>query len=260
MAIAFNLPGIPSQIKGTPEEAGAMPDLSQAIMKGFTTALDTANKPRTMAQEYLGKQLENKIQGTKAKYIDELMQAQIAKLRQPSAELALLPLRADLLKAQAERNRRLGAGANNTFALKRMYGANALDYLSPIIEEQPYVGTFSSTQLANDIYKYKMHKDEDAKNRLIKFAVAGGVVPEHTSGALASQGLSSTIPAIEHQRTTTTQGWPSFYEKQISALPKEIQEEAKKQIIRHQQNIKNMQQGGAIEQGASDLDPLGLFE
>ena len=35
MAIGFNLPGIPGQIRGTAEEAGAVPDLGQAMIKGL---------------------------------------------------------------------------------------------------------------------------------------------------------------------------------------------------------------------------------
>lgn len=72
MAIGFNLQGIPGQIRGTPEEAGAVPDLGQLMMQGFSNSLDMANKPRTIAQDYLTRELNNKIRNAQARYAEPM--------------------------------------------------------------------------------------------------------------------------------------------------------------------------------------------
>lgn len=282
MAIGFNLPGIPSQIKGTAEEAGAMPDLREALMQGFGGGLQMQYAPKQMAQDFLAKQLANKMSGIQAQYAEPLAQASLQQkmmeqqfypqLQQarlglmeaqkqaalkPTASEQLLPYQAEFLKAKTEAARLPRGGKQTSYEQKRIAGSGVLDYLTPVILKQPYVGTFSSAQVANDLASYK--SNPQAKQRLIDYAVATGLVPEHTSGALSSQGLQTTVDALKHQRQATTQGWPTLYEKQVSSLPKEIQIEAKKEIAKHQQYLKNLQQGGAQEQLASELDPLGLF-
>ena len=73
MAIAFNLPGIPSQIRGTAEEAGAVPDLGQAMMQGFRSNLENVQGyPRQLAQQLLSNQLRNKILGVQEKYAEPM--------------------------------------------------------------------------------------------------------------------------------------------------------------------------------------------
>ena len=91
MAIAFNLPGIPSQIRGTAEEAGAIPDLQQAMMQGFGGGLQMQYAPKQMAQDFLAKQLANKMSAIQAQYAEpeaqakiRLYEAQRAKALQPS--------------------------------------------------------------------------------------------------------------------------------------------------------------------------------
>lgn len=281
MAIAFNLPGIPGQIRGTPEEAGALPDLQQAIMQGFGGGLQMQYAPKQMAQDFLAKQLANKMAGVQAQYAEPMAQASLQQklmeqqfypqLQQarlglleaqkqsalkPSVSEQLLPYQAELLKAKAEAARLPKGGKLTTYEQKRTAGSGVLDYLTPVILKQPYVGTFSSAQVANDLSNYK--KNPEAKQRLVDYAVAAGLVPEHTSGALSSQGLQTTVDALKHQRQATTQGWPTLYEKQVSSLPKEIQIEAKREIAKHQRYLKDLQQGGAQE-AASESDPLGLF-
>lgn len=73
MAIGFNLPGIPGQIRGTPEEAGAMPDLGQAMMQGFRSNIENVQgAPRLLSQQLLSNALSNKIRGVQAKYAEPM--------------------------------------------------------------------------------------------------------------------------------------------------------------------------------------------
>lgn len=73
MAIGFNLPGIPGQIRGTAEEAGAVPDLGQAMMQGFRSNLENVQGyPRQLAQQLLSNQLANTINRAKAKYAEPM--------------------------------------------------------------------------------------------------------------------------------------------------------------------------------------------
>lgn len=73
MAIGFNLPGIPGQIRGTAEEAGAVPDLGQAMMKGFRSNLDNIQgAPRLLSQQLLSNALANKIRGVEAQYAEPM--------------------------------------------------------------------------------------------------------------------------------------------------------------------------------------------
>lgn len=284
MAIAFNLPGIPSQIRGTAEEAGAIPDLQQAMMQGFGGGLQMQYAPKQMAQDFLAKQLANKMSAIQAQYAEPMAQASLQQkmmekqfypqLQQarlglleaqkqaalkPSVSEQLLPYQAELLKAKTEMTRIPKAPKLTTYEQKRASGSSVFDYLTPVLQKQPYVGTFASGQVASDIASYKKSNDPQARQRLIDYAVAAGLVPEHTSGALSSQGLQTTVDALKHQRQATTQGWPTLYEKQVSSLPKDIQIEAKKEIAKHQKYLKDIQQGGARQQVASESDPLGLF-
>lgn len=276
--MAINFPTMP---RFTPEEAGAMPDLQQAIMQGLGNYMQLQTQPKQMAQDFLAKQLANKMAGVQAQYAEPMAQASLQQklmeqqfypqLQQarlglleaqkqsalkPSVSEQLLPYQAELLKAKTEAARLPKGGKLTTYEQKRTAGSGVLDYLTPVILKQPYVGTFSSAQVANDLSNYK--KNPEAKQRLVDYAVAAGLVPEHTSGALSSQGLQTTVDALKHQRQATTQGWPTLYEKQVSSLPKEIQIEAKREIAKHQRYLKDLQQGGAQE-AASESDPLGLF-
>lgn len=86
--MAINFPNMP---RFTPEEAGAMPDLQQAIMQGLGNYMQMQTQPKQMAQDFLAKQLSNKMLGTQAQYAEptaqaqlNLLQAQAAKARQPS--------------------------------------------------------------------------------------------------------------------------------------------------------------------------------
>ncbi len=263
MAIGFNLPGIPSQIRGTAEEAGAMPDLREALMQGFGGGLQMQYAPKQMAQDFLAKQLSNKMLGTQAQYAEpeaqaklRLLEAQRTKAMQPSIQQQLLPYQIELTKAKTKAATLPKAGKMTAYEQKREAGGVALDYLTPIIQKQPYIGSFSSGQVASDLSSYK--KDSQAKERLIDYATAAGLIPEHTSGALSSQGLQTTVDALKHQRQATTQGWPTLYEKQVALLPKEIQVEAKNRIAKHQMYLKKPQKIASQAQ-VSEQDPLGLF-
>jgi hypothetical protein len=86
--MAINFPTMP---KFTPEEAGALPDLQQAIMQGLGNYMQLQTQPKQMAQDFLAKQLANKMAGVQAQYAEptaqanlELLQARRAKALQPS--------------------------------------------------------------------------------------------------------------------------------------------------------------------------------
>lgn len=86
--MAINFPNLP---RFTPEEAGAMPDLQQAIMQGLGNYMQMQTQPKQMAQDFLARQLQNKMLGTQAEYAEptaqaqlNLLQAQAARARQPS--------------------------------------------------------------------------------------------------------------------------------------------------------------------------------
>jgi hypothetical protein len=73
MAIGFSLPGIPGQIRGTAEEAGAIPDLGQAMMQGFRSNIENIQgAPRLLAQQLVSNQLANTINRAKAKYAEPM--------------------------------------------------------------------------------------------------------------------------------------------------------------------------------------------
>lgn len=75
MAIGFSLPGIPGQIRGTAEEAGAVPDLGQAMMQGFRSNLENIQgAPRLLAQKLVSNQLANTINKAKADYAQRMAQ------------------------------------------------------------------------------------------------------------------------------------------------------------------------------------------
>lgn len=86
--MAINFPTMP---RFTPEESGSMPDLQQAIMQGLGNYMQMQTQPKQMAQEFLSRQLQNKMLGTQAQFAEptaqaqlNLLQAQAAKARQPS--------------------------------------------------------------------------------------------------------------------------------------------------------------------------------
>lgn len=109
MAISFNLPGIPAQIRGTPEEAGAVPDLGQAMIQGFRSNIENVQGyPRQLAQQLLSNQLANKIRGVEAQYAEPMAKEDLqSKLlqnkyypRMQESTLATAGLNRDLLKRQ----------------------------------------------------------------------------------------------------------------------------------------------------------------
>lgn len=80
MAIGFNLPGIPGQIRGTAEEAGAVPDLGQAMMQGFRSNIENIQGyPRQLAQQLLNNQLINKIKNIEAQYAEPMAETNYQK-------------------------------------------------------------------------------------------------------------------------------------------------------------------------------------
>lgn len=286
----------------SPEETGALPDLQQALMQGFQNYMQMQVQPKQLAQDFLAKQLQNKMEGVKAQYVEptaqanlELIHARKAKALQPSS--SGIQVSANLGKALQDRER-IGAaygtdspeyematdyakklsqgirtssrsagttsrgGKLSVAEEKAQAGGRVMDYLNPVLQANPYIGATPSIEIAKDQWRYKHGTPEQkkvARERLLKFGVASGLVAEHTSGTLLGQRIAATVPALAHQRKAATIGWPTAFEEQASLLPEEIQKEAKQEISRHLTKIKNMPKGGAQVQDASESDPLGLF-
>lgn len=101
--MAINFPTMP---KFTPEEAGALPDLQQAIMQGLGNYMQLQTQPKQMAQEFLSNQLANKIKGIQAQYAEPQAQASLQSQllqnkyypRMQESTLATAGLNRDLLK------------------------------------------------------------------------------------------------------------------------------------------------------------------
>jgi hypothetical protein len=97
--MAFNLPGVPSQISS--EQAGHV-SLLDSIMRGLKLNdqyQETKYKPKQLAEALLGEQLANKIKGVQARYAEPM--ASVG-LQQAQGNLGLLPYREQLLKARAQ--------------------------------------------------------------------------------------------------------------------------------------------------------------
>jgi hypothetical protein len=113
MAIGFNLPGIPGQIRGTPEEAGAVPDLGQAMMQGFRSNVENVQGyPRLLAQQLVSNQLANTINRAKAKYAEPIAETDYQKSlmelkympQEKQMALGMQGLQQQLLKKQLEKS------------------------------------------------------------------------------------------------------------------------------------------------------------
>lgn len=112
--MAINFPTMP---RFTPEEAGAMPDLQQAIMQGLGNYMQLQTQPKQMAQDFLAKQLANKISGVQAQYAEPLAKTSYDKalfdlasskqllpleLQAKQAQLNMIPLEQQLKQAQIQ--------------------------------------------------------------------------------------------------------------------------------------------------------------
>lgn len=98
--MAINFPTMP---KFTPEEAGALPDLQQAIMQGLGNYMQLQTQPKQMAQDFLAKQLANKMAGVQAQYAEPMAKTSYDQaLFNLSKERQLLPLEMQAKQAQLE--------------------------------------------------------------------------------------------------------------------------------------------------------------
>lgn len=94
----LNIGGPPFRLNA--EEAGGSPSYFDAIqrgIRGFGENAKVAYTPKTLAENLLAQQLQNKIRGTQAKYAEPLAQAS---LRAKNNSLSLFPLRQKFLESQ----------------------------------------------------------------------------------------------------------------------------------------------------------------
>ena len=121
------------------------------------------------------------------------------------------------------------------------------------------IGDFEPTILATKDFEFMVRHykkgDKAAGERLVRAAVAKLIAPEYAGFQLASQGISATIPALNHQFETIKQGWPEAANLVVENLPPELQKEAKKQ---HAALLKEIKQ--AKEQHAARGYPVKVGE
>jgi hypothetical protein len=214
--MAINFPTMP---KFTPEEAGALPDLQQAIMQGLGNYMQMQTQPKQMAQDFLAKQLSNKMLGTQAQYAEPLVQAQISKALQPSAAAAKLPYEIALLQARTEKARRpeggvvsgdripLTTGAKTTAQKNIGYYRKTLDSLDQLLAlEDKEIPGMLSVESTKPKYLSSLAK---VKDQFAKSESFPGTIP----------GMKASEDVLRKYRTESV----PEYRKRISSLKKEIQ-------------------------------------
>ena len=104
--MAFNIPN--GAFRQTLGEAGGVnyQDALQNAFKNSQSAVDTAYKPKTMAEALLNAQLVNKIKGSEAKYADRLHEANLANTSSMmglrNAQKGIIPYEIQLKQAQMQ--------------------------------------------------------------------------------------------------------------------------------------------------------------
>ena len=100
---------ITNAFKLTAQGAGGQPDFMQALrngMLGAREAVETAYKPKTMAEALLNAQLVNKIKASEAKYSDRLHEANLANTSSMiglrGAQKGMIPYEIQLKQAQMQ--------------------------------------------------------------------------------------------------------------------------------------------------------------
>lgn len=105
--MALNIPQVPFKL--TAEDMGAT-DYGQALRSGFNTfskMIESAYKPKTMAEALLAQQLSNKINKPKAEHAEEITLADLAHTQAGTnslnANTGLVPFHRQLLEAQTKK-------------------------------------------------------------------------------------------------------------------------------------------------------------
>ena len=92
---------------------------------------------------------------------------------------------------------------------------------------EQYMGALGSLSMTKDMAAAKLG-DKEAKERLIRAAVAEKLVPEYSGFQLLSQGQKATVSALKHQQEAIRQGWPLASKTLTNNLPPELQKEAER--------------------------------
>lgn len=188
--MAINFPNLP---RFTPQEGGSLPDLQQAIMQGIGNYM----QPKQMAQEFLHRELTNKVLGAQAKFAEPLVQAQISKALQPSSASAKLPYEIELLRARTDKLRKpeggvvsgdripLTTGAKTASQKNIGYYRKTLESLNQILalndDELPGMASFTSA------YPKYLSGIAKAKDQFAKAESFPGTIP----GMKASEDVVS---------------------------------------------------------------------
>lgn len=209
--MAINFPNLP---RFTPQEGGSLPDLQQAIMQGIGNYM----QPKQMAQEFLHRELTNKVLGAQAKFAEPLVQAQIIKALQPNSAMAKLPYEIALLQARTEKAKKpeggvvagdrvlLTTGAKTASQKNIGYYRKTLESLNQILalndDEIPGMASFTST-----FPKY-LSGIAKAKDQFAKAESFPGTIP----------GMKASEDVVSKYRSESI----DEYRARLGALTKEI--------------------------------------
>lgn len=245
--MALNLPGMPIGLHYTPEETGT-PDYAGSLLKG----LQVANKG--IEAFYQPKMMQSQIEKYKA---DAIKNKMIGALLQKAISgegiggvggnnLGAAVLKGMLgidpyLQSPQEKQQMQISGAVNQAAQKKNVDTGASDIARESLQDvvsmpKEYMGLFGSTKMAHDRVLAEQG-DEEAKERLIKAAVAERLVPEYSGFQLMSQGQRATVPALQHQQEAIRQGWPMLSKHIVGNLTPELQKEVER---RHNEAVKQV--------------------
>jgi hypothetical protein len=232
--MAINFPTMP---RFTPEESGALPDLQQAIMQGLGNYMQLQTQPKQMAQDFLAKQLTNKMKGIEAQYAEPMAKTSydqalfnLSKERQllplemqaKQAQLDLLPfekqfkeaqIQAQLAKAAKDSGTSTGnripltTGAKTTAQKNIGYYRKTLDSLDQLLAlEDKEIPGMISVESTKPKYLSSLAK---VKDQFAKSESFPGTIP----------GMKASEDVLRKYRTESV----SEYRKRISSLKKEIQ-------------------------------------
>lgn len=243
MPVSF--PGIPYVASNT-----GVPDLMKAINSGF----ETYYKPKASRAQIADLQAKSRKNETMAKLFDSLIGQDNGgggglnsnQFGAPGGNLKAAVLKAftgiDPFLMSPQQTQQLHTeGAVHQAAQKKNIDTGASDVVRERLQNvvsmpKEYMGAFGSLSQTKDRLASQLG-DKAASERLIQAALAERLLPEYAGAQLQSQGIRSTVPALEHQRQAIRQGWPNASNFISGNLPPELQKEVER---RHNEAVKSV--------------------
>lgn len=254
--MAINFPTMP---RFTPEEAGAMPDLQQAIMQGLGNYMQLQTQPRQMAQDFLAKQLANKISGVQAQYAEPMAKTAYDKaLFDLASSKQLLPLemqakqaqiQAQLAKAAKDSGAIIGDRIPLTTGAKTAAQKN-IGYYRKTLESMDQLLGLKDTEIPGMIsvestYPKYLSSLAKIKDQFAKAESFPGTIP----------GMKASEDVMRKYRTESV----GEYRKRIGALKNEIENALKSEL----ENLRLGMPANQIQKPkktAQDLSPEELIK